>query len=107
MSTRPALRWWQRVLCAALSARQLAQWRWYRAHIGGRWSPGWPSGALRPGPWCVSMTLCGCASLWFPQDGVLNRCLAEWRCRCEIYPYPVLPSADAEGQSSDELGNAR
>ena len=34
---RPALTWWQRVLCMWLSVTQLEQFRWYRRHVGGLW----------------------------------------------------------------------
>ena len=35
---RPALSWWQRVLCASMPETWLARARWYRCHIGGAWT---------------------------------------------------------------------
>ena len=38
LPTRPVLTWWQRAMVRVLPAEALAGRRWYRAHVGGRWS---------------------------------------------------------------------
>ena len=91
---RPALTWWQRALCALLSPRNLAQRPWYRAHVGGRWMHGFslPGGIGRNG-WSAPRSG-ECPAAEFPQVILLCHC-TRYTCRCEVYPYPALPTAES------------
>lgn len=92
---RPALTWWQRALVRVL-ATWCSDWRWYRAHVGGRWA--------RIGWWRAVDSCPGAAPLVLAQvtgasGSVLLAAIVHHdehraRCTCEVYPYPALCGRD-------------